>query len=85
MEAILLRGHQKTLLFVSGSTKTVEFTDLENYLQSLRDQENPKVGGRPAGASSSIRAGACTAMSEPPQHFTAVYVRPQPQWLRSSA
>ena len=44
MEAILLRGHQKTLLFVSGSTKTVEFTDLENYLQSLRDRENPKIG-----------------------------------------
>jgi len=51
MEAILLRGHQKTLLFVSGSTKTVEFTDLENYLQSLRDQENPKIGGSRARVS----------------------------------
>ena len=51
MEAILLRGHQKTLLFASGSTKTVEFTDLENYLQSLRDQENPKIGGSPVRVS----------------------------------
>jgi hypothetical protein len=45
MEDILLNSRRKDLLFVSGSTKTVEFSDLERYLQTLKDKENPEVRG----------------------------------------
>jgi hypothetical protein len=41
-----LQGLRKRLFFVSGSTKTVEFTDLENYLQALRDAPDPRIAGR---------------------------------------
>jgi hypothetical protein len=45
LEDIMLHGRHKEIIFVSGSTKTVEFTDLENYLQSLCDQKHPQIGG----------------------------------------
>ena len=45
LERMLLEGQQKKIIFVSGSTKTVEFTDLEAYLQGLRDQTAPKISG----------------------------------------
>jgi len=45
LEDIMLHGRHKEIIFVSGSTKTVEFTDLENYLQSLCDQKDPQIGG----------------------------------------
>ena len=47
LERLLLQGLGKRLFFVSGSTKTVEFTDLGNYLQALRDDSDPRIGGRP--------------------------------------
>ncbi len=47
IEDILAHGTRKKLFFVSGSTKTVEFSDLENFLQSLRDQPESAVSGRP--------------------------------------
>ncbi|MBN2438455.1 MAG: hypothetical protein JXL20_07610 [Deltaproteobacteria bacterium] len=37
-EEMVLRGHQKEIFFISGSTKTVEFSDLEACLQSLRNE-----------------------------------------------
>jgi len=46
IEDIILHGRQKILIFISGSTKTVEFTDLESFLQSLRDDINPQLGGK---------------------------------------
>ena len=47
LEAMILQGRQKMMYFISGSTKTVEFADLEVYLQSLRDEANPQIGGIP--------------------------------------
>jgi hypothetical protein len=47
IEEILTHGRQENLFFVSGSTKTVEFTDLEKYLQTLRDDPAPCISGRP--------------------------------------
>ncbi|MDD5167596.1 MAG: hypothetical protein PHN75_02175 [Syntrophales bacterium] len=46
IKELILHG-RKVLIFVSGSTKTVEFTDLENYLQSLCDDVSPQIGGHP--------------------------------------
>jgi len=36
-EEMVLRGRQKEIFFISGSTKTVEFSDLEACLQTLRN------------------------------------------------
>lgn len=47
LEKMILQGRQKVMYFISGSTKTVEFADLEVYLQSLRDEANPQIGGIP--------------------------------------
>jgi hypothetical protein len=46
IEDIILHGRQKILIFISGSTKTVEFTDLESFLQSLRDDIHPHIDGK---------------------------------------
>jgi hypothetical protein len=42
---MVLEGRQKRIFFVSGSTKTVEFSDLEAFLQELHDRKGsgPKV------------------------------------------
>jgi hypothetical protein len=45
LEQMILYGTHRTVYFVSGSTKTVEFADLEAYLQSLRDAAEPRIGG----------------------------------------
>ncbi|MHB8769662.1 MAG: hypothetical protein ACYC7J_01545 [Syntrophales bacterium] len=47
LEHMILRGSRKALYFISGSTKTVEFSDVEAYLQSLRDERNPRIGDTP--------------------------------------
>ncbi len=44
-EEILTRGRQTNLFFVSGSTKTVEFKELENWLQLLSRSAEPRIGG----------------------------------------
>lgn len=48
LEEILLHGRQPAVFLISGSTKTVEFADAQNYLQSLRDAPDARVGDRAA-------------------------------------
>ncbi|HPN32299.1 MAG TPA: hypothetical protein PKY81_15215 [bacterium] len=47
IEKLILSGKKKELFFASGSTKTAEFEDLSNYLQSLKESDNPKICGTP--------------------------------------
>ena len=44
---MILHGGSKAIYFISGSTKTVEFADLEIFLQGLRDAANPCLGEKP--------------------------------------
>jgi hypothetical protein len=44
IEKLLIYGTQKKILFASGSTKTVEFSDLITFLNELSMLENPKIG-----------------------------------------
>ena len=46
IEEIILHGRHQAVFFISGSTKTVEYSDLQNYLQSLRDADRPQIGGK---------------------------------------
>jgi len=46
IEDIILHTPHRAVFFASGSTKTVEFSDLQNYLQSLRDATDPQIGGK---------------------------------------
>jgi len=46
IEDIIVNGRSKEVFFISGSTKTVEFSDLQNYLQSLHDLASPQIGGK---------------------------------------
>lgn len=46
IDDMILHSRQRTVFFVSGSTKTVEFSDVQNYLQSLRDAADPHIGGK---------------------------------------
>lgn len=43
---IILHGRHREVFFISGSTKTVEYADLQNYLQSLSDADRPQIGGK---------------------------------------
>ena len=45
LEEMVLYG-PKVFYFISGSTKTIEFADLESWLQSLREEANPRIRGR---------------------------------------
>lgn len=45
LEDILMNGKKNTLFFASGSTKTVEFKDLEKWLQNLCSSEKPRICG----------------------------------------
>jgi hypothetical protein len=47
LEKIILKSEKSDLFFVSGSTKTAEFTDLSEYLRNLQVSDNPAVGGIP--------------------------------------
>lgn len=46
IEDMILHTPHRAVFFISGSTKTVEFSDVQNYLQSLRDAADPRIGGR---------------------------------------
>lgn len=47
IEKLILNGKSRRLLFASGSTKTVEFSDLNEFLYSLAEMEHPMIGGLP--------------------------------------
>jgi hypothetical protein len=46
LEEIILRGTKKYLFFASGSTKTIEFKDLEKWLQNLIRSDKPQLAGK---------------------------------------
>lgn len=46
IEDIILNSRRKNLFFISGSTKTVEFSDLERFLQNLGDHPAAKLAGQ---------------------------------------
>jgi hypothetical protein len=46
LEEFVLYGKRHDLFFASGSTKTVEFKDLENWLHKLTTEDHPKIKGR---------------------------------------
>lgn len=48
IEDIILHNPYRAVFFASGSTKTVEFSHLQNYLQSLSDVADPQIGGKTA-------------------------------------
>jgi len=47
LSSMILHGRRHALFFGSGSTKTVEFKDLEDWLHRLGKEEEPKIGGKP--------------------------------------
>ncbi|MBN1663252.1 MAG: hypothetical protein JW943_06600 [Deltaproteobacteria bacterium] len=46
LEDIIDRGRQSDLFFASGSTKTLEFADLERWLQNLKNASEPQIAGK---------------------------------------
>jgi hypothetical protein len=53
IEAMVIHGKKRYLFFASGSTKTVEFQDLENWIQGLMLAESPVVRDVPVRLSTS--------------------------------
>jgi S-adenosylhomocysteine hydrolase len=47
LEKIILFSQPTRLIFTSGSTKTVEFSDLSEWLYALSDNESPRIKGVP--------------------------------------
>ena len=47
LEDIVLHGRRQNLFFASGSTKTVEFKDLEDWLHKLSTADHPEIAGQP--------------------------------------
>lgn len=47
IEKLILEGTKDKLIFASGSTKTVEFQDLSQWLFLLSDMENSEIKGTP--------------------------------------
>ncbi|MCE9499723.1 MAG: hypothetical protein K8R21_04380 [Leptospira sp.] len=47
IENLILNGNKTKLIFASGSTKTVEFSDLSEWLNKLAFSESPKIAGIP--------------------------------------
>ncbi|HNC00911.1 MAG TPA: hypothetical protein PLS71_21885, partial [Leptospiraceae bacterium] len=47
LSKIILQGTKERLIFASGSTKTVEFTDLSEYLYEISTMESPSIDGIP--------------------------------------
>lgn len=45
LENLMVHSSQNQLFFASGSTKTTEFTDLENWLVDLQKREHPMIAG----------------------------------------
>ncbi len=54
-EEMILRGHRKEIFFISGSTKTVEFSDLEACLQTLLNDGNRQEAMRVAVEQHALR------------------------------
>ncbi len=52
-EELLVHGTARELFFASGSTKTVEFADLSDWLGRLTRSEAPGIGGRPVSLETS--------------------------------
>ncbi|HOT44823.1 MAG TPA: hypothetical protein PLM53_13405 [Spirochaetota bacterium] len=48
LETLLLKGKNRNIFFASGSTKTLEFTGVIEYLNALSTAPRPNVGGHPA-------------------------------------
>ncbi len=48
IERLLIEGRSEILTFASGSTKTIEFSDLIEFLNNIYTAEYPEVGGHPA-------------------------------------
>ena len=46
LEKIVLRSRRKNLFFASGSTKTLEFEDLEDWLDDLKKKSHPEINGK---------------------------------------
>ncbi len=44
---LLINGTKNRIIFASGSTKTVEFSDLSDYLNRLSSMEKPMIGNIP--------------------------------------
>ncbi len=44
---MILNSQRDSIFFASGSTKTVEFRDLEDWLNRLATREKPEIGGKP--------------------------------------
>jgi hypothetical protein len=53
IEKLVLDGKKHKLFFASGSTKTVEFNDLERWVRALQANHAPTIGGRPIEITSS--------------------------------
>lgn len=49
IEKLLLATEKKDLFFLSGSTKTVEFSDLSKWLSELKSSPHPQIGGYKVG------------------------------------
>ena len=47
LEDLILNSRRRAIFFVSGSTKTAEFTDLSRFLGNLRESPDPKIGRVP--------------------------------------
>ena len=45
---MLLHSTREFICLVSGSTKTVEYTDISNWLDGLINCDDPRIGGIPA-------------------------------------
>ncbi|MBP7653383.1 hypothetical protein KA977_08165 [Candidatus Dependentiae bacterium] len=44
IEKLLLTGSKPILFFISGSTKTLEFEDLSDWIQTLQNSQNQNIG-----------------------------------------
>ena len=47
LEKLILKGNKTRLIFASGSTKTVEFSELSEYLYEVFSMESPMIGEVP--------------------------------------
>jgi hypothetical protein len=47
LEKLVVEGRREAIFFASGSTKTVEFSDLTQWLQKLVDVSHPTIGDIP--------------------------------------
>jgi S-adenosylhomocysteine hydrolase len=48
LEKLLLKGKNPRIFFASGSTKTLEYADVIEYIKTLSTAAGPRIGGHPA-------------------------------------